>query len=107
MKILLTGGGSGGHFYPIIAIAQSINSLALENKLVDVKLYYMAPQPYDDRLLYENKITFVQSPAGKMRRYFSIMNVIDIIRTFIGTIKAVWKIYWLYPDVIFGKGGYV
>ena len=28
MKILLTGGGSGGHFYPLIAVAQSINEIA-------------------------------------------------------------------------------
>ena len=107
MKILLTGGGSGGHFYPIIAVAQSINTIAREQKLIDVKLYYMAPQPYDERLLYENNITFIKTSAGKLRRYFSLLNIIDIFRTGVGSIKAIWQLYWLYPDVVFGKGGYV
>jgi UDP-N-acetylglucosamine--N-acetylmuramyl-(pentapeptide) pyrophosphoryl-undecaprenol N-acetylglucosamine transferase len=107
MKILLTGGGSGGHFYPIVAVAQAINTLAREHKLVDVKLYYMAPQPYDERLLYENNITFVRNTAGKIRRYFSILNFFDFFKTIFGTIHAIWKVYWIYPDVVFGKGGYV
>jgi UDP-N-acetylglucosamine--N-acetylmuramyl-(pentapeptide) pyrophosphoryl-undecaprenol N-acetylglucosamine transferase len=107
MKILLTGGGSGGHFYPIIAVAQSLNTLAREHKLIDVKLYYMAPQPYDERLLFENNITFMKTSAGKVRRYFSIMNFFDMFRTGWGTLKAIWQVYWLYPDVVFGKGGYV
>ena len=107
MKILLTGGGSGGHFYPIIAVAQSINTIAREQKLIDIELFYMAPQPYDERLLFENNITFIKNSAGKVRRYFSILNIIDIFRTGWGTVKAVWQLYWLYPDVVFGKGGYV
>jgi len=107
MRILLTGGGTGGHFYPIIAIAQAINKLAKEGKLVDVELYYMAPQPYDSRALYENKITFIQGSAGKMRRYFSILNFFDIFRTAWGLVQALWRMYFLYPDVIFGKGGHV
>lgn len=107
MKILLTGGGSGGHFYPIIAVAQSLNNLVKETKLPSCELFYMAPEPYDEKLLLENNITFIKSPAGKMRRYFSLLNIVDVFRTSIGTLKAVWQIYWLYPDVIFGKGGYV
>jgi UDP-N-acetylglucosamine--N-acetylmuramyl-(pentapeptide) pyrophosphoryl-undecaprenol N-acetylglucosamine transferase len=107
MKILLTGGGSGGHFYPIIAVAQSINTLARERKYFDVKLYYMAPQPYDERLLFENNITFVPTTAGKVRRYFSVLNFLDIFRTAFGVLRAIWTLYWIYPDVVFGKGGYV
>jgi UDP-N-acetylglucosamine--N-acetylmuramyl-(pentapeptide) pyrophosphoryl-undecaprenol N-acetylglucosamine transferase len=107
MKILLTGGGSGGHFYPLIAVAQSIHDQAEQHKLFDVKLYYMAPQPYDERLLFENNILFLKNSPGKRREYFSILNFFDIFKTFFATIKALWQIYWLFPDVVFGKGGYV
>jgi len=107
MKILLTGGGSGGHFYPLIAVAQSITTLAREHKLIDVKVFYMAPQPYDERLLFENNITFIKNSPGKRRGYFSIMNFFDLFKTFFATIKAMWQMFWLYPDVVFGKGGYV
>jgi UDP-N-acetylglucosamine--N-acetylmuramyl-(pentapeptide) pyrophosphoryl-undecaprenol N-acetylglucosamine transferase len=107
MKILLTGGGSGGHFYPIIAIAQSLRKLAKEHKFIDVELYYMAPEPYDKNALFENQITFIQNSSGKVRRYFSVLNFFDLFKTAWGITRAIWKIYWIYPDVIFGKGGYV
>jgi UDP-N-acetylglucosamine--N-acetylmuramyl-(pentapeptide) pyrophosphoryl-undecaprenol N-acetylglucosamine transferase len=107
MRILLTGGGSGGHFYPVIAVAEAINRYAKENKLIDVELYYMAPQPYDTELLAANGITFIPIAAGKMRRYFSLMNIFDVFKTMWGTFRAIWKLFILYPDVIFGKGGYV
>ena len=38
MRILLTGGGSGGHFYPLIAIAERIKILARDRKILKVDL---------------------------------------------------------------------
>ncbi len=106
MKILLTGGGTGGHFYPVIAVAQELNQLAIERKLIQMELYYMASKPYDERLLFENNLQYVKVPAGKVRRYFSILNFLDFFKTTFGVIKAVWDVFLMYPDVVFGKGGY-
>ncbi len=107
MKILLTGGGTGGHFYPIIAVAESIRKIAKQDKLLDPTLYYMAPTQYDDRALFENNIIFKKSYAGKVRRYFSILNVTDVFKTLIGVLKAIVNVWNMYPDVVFAKGGYV
>jgi UDP-N-acetylglucosamine--N-acetylmuramyl-(pentapeptide) pyrophosphoryl-undecaprenol N-acetylglucosamine transferase len=106
MKILFAGGGSGGHFYPIIAVAQEINIIAKEEHLLEAKLYFMAPDPYDRRALFENNIEFVANPAGKLRRYFSLLNIMDGFKTFIGILKSIVMIFSIYPDIIFGKGGY-
>lgn len=106
MKILLTGGGSGGHFYPIIAVAEEINRIVKEERLIAPKLFFMSDSPYDERALIENNITFVRSGAGKMRKYFSILNFIDVIKTSIGIVSALIKVYGIYPDVIFSKGAY-
>ncbi|MCI5108894.1 MAG: UDP-N-acetylglucosamine--N-acetylmuramyl-(pentapeptide) pyrophosphoryl-undecaprenol N-acetylglucosamine transferase [Candidatus Pacebacteria bacterium] len=106
MKIVFTGGGSGGHFYPIIAIAQSINNIASEKKLVDVKMYYISNSPYDEGLLFDNNIIFKRNTAGKRRRYFSLLNIIDLFKIFFGTITATWTLFKIYPDVVFGKGGF-
>lgn len=62
MKIVFTGGGTGGHFYPIIAVAEEINNIAKEQKLLTPQLYYIAPEKYDARALYENNITFKKVP---------------------------------------------
>jgi len=41
MKIVLTGGGTGGHFYPLIAVAEKINKLAEKEKLLKTQIYYL------------------------------------------------------------------
>jgi len=107
MKILFSGGGTGGHFYPIIAIAQAINETVEKEKLVGVEMYFMSDNPYDERLLFENKIIFKKAAAGKLRNYFSLRNyLIDPFKMLWGIITATWKLFWLYPDIVFGKGGY-
>ena len=106
MKILLTGGGTGGHFYPLIAIAEKLIELSDKQKIIDLKLYYMSDSPYDKRILFENKITFVQIPAGKMRTYFSIRNFFDVFKTATGVFFGIISMYFIYPDVVISKGGY-
>lgn len=106
MRILFTGGGSGGHFYPIISIAEELNNLAREKKLLALELFYMSPTPYNPGLLFENNIIYKKNSAGKLRHYFSILNFFDLFKTGWGILVSLILVYRLYPDVIFGKGGY-
>jgi UDP-N-acetylglucosamine--N-acetylmuramyl-(pentapeptide) pyrophosphoryl-undecaprenol N-acetylglucosamine transferase len=107
MKIVLTGGGSGGHFYPLIAVVEEIYKVAEEKKLLEPALYYIGTEEYDKAALDEHNIIFLKAPSGKVRKYFSIKNIIDPFKILFGTIKALWQLFTLYPDVIFSKGGYV
>ncbi len=106
MKILLTGGGSGGHFYPIIAIAEELKAITKERKLINSELYFMSDAPYNKGILFDNGIEFVKVSTGKYRRYFSILNFFDFFKTGWGIISGLIKVFSIYPDVIFGKGGY-
>ena len=106
MKILFTGGGTGGHFYPLIAVAESVHDIVHKEKLVEPELYYAAPDPYDRDLLTANNIRFFPTAAGKMRAYFSVLNFFDSLKTAWGIVHSVFRIFFLYPDVVFGKGGY-
>ncbi|MDE1941361.1 MAG: UDP-N-acetylglucosamine--N-acetylmuramyl-(pentapeptide) pyrophosphoryl-undecaprenol N-acetylglucosamine transferase, partial [Patescibacteria group bacterium] len=67
---------------------------------------YMAPSKYDPRALFDNNIDFVAVPAGKIRRYFSILNFTDAIKTVSGCMAGIIKMFSIYPDVVFSKGGY-
>ncbi|HVY35904.1 MAG TPA: UDP-N-acetylglucosamine--N-acetylmuramyl-(pentapeptide) pyrophosphoryl-undecaprenol N-acetylglucosamine transferase [Candidatus Paceibacterota bacterium] len=106
MKILLTGGGTGGHFYPLIAVAEELNRIAEEEHIINFKLYYMSNSPYQPELLAEQFITFIPISAGKLRIYFSFKNFIDLFKTAFGVIGAIIKVFRLYPDVVISKGGY-
>src|SRR3989344_3481609 len=110
MRILFTGGGTGGHFYPIISIAEELNNLVKEKKLLEVDLFFMSPTPYDAGVLYEHGIVYKKNSAGKLRRAPGILslfkNFIDIFKTGWGIISSIRQVYAIYPDVIFGKGGY-
>jgi UDP-N-acetylglucosamine--N-acetylmuramyl-(pentapeptide) pyrophosphoryl-undecaprenol N-acetylglucosamine transferase len=106
MKIVFTGGGSGGHFYPIIAITEAMTDLVRDEHLLAPTLYYLAPDPFDEKALFENGIVYIRVPAGKMRRYFSLRNLSDTFLTLTGTIIAAITLFRIYPDVVVSKGGY-
>ena len=106
MRILFTGGGSGGHFYPIVSIAEELNNLAKEKRLLELELFYMSPTPYNPGVLYEHGIIYKKNSAGKLRNYFSILNFFDLFKTGWGVLVSLITVYRLYPDVVFGKGGY-
>ncbi len=107
MKIILAGGGSGGHFYPLIAITESIRDIVKERNLLQAKVYYLANSPYNAGILFDNEIEFHKIYAGKIRRYFSIQNAIDIVLTAIGFVVAFFKVFSIFPDVVVSKGGFM
>jgi len=106
MRILFTGGGSGGHFYPVIAVASALRETVKEKHLLEPELFYFSTSPYNSGLLFETGIIFKKINAGKIRRYFSILNFFDLFKTLFGVIVSLYEVYKIYPDVVFGKGGY-
>jgi UDP-N-acetylglucosamine--N-acetylmuramyl-(pentapeptide) pyrophosphoryl-undecaprenol N-acetylglucosamine transferase len=106
MRIVFTGGVTGGHFYPIIAITEALHDVVRERHLIEPDLYYLAPTPFDEKALFENGIAYIKVSAGKTRRYTSIRNFTDPFITFFSTISAFFTLFRLYPDVVMSKGGY-
>ena len=104
-RIVLVGGGTGGHFYPLIAVAEKLSEAAAAEGR-SLGLTYLGPDPYNLSVLTEHGIAFSRIPAGKRRRYFSLLNFLDPFKTLLGFFVALGKLYALYPDVIFSKGGF-
>lgn len=107
MKILFTGGGTGGHIFPIIAIVREIKKLKPEN----IELLYVGPNNEDaDMLLSQEGIEVKIILAGKIRRYINpkaiILNIIDIFKLFLGIFQAFFWLFVENPDLVFCKGGY-
>ncbi len=105
MRIVYTGGGTGGHFYPLIAVAEQVNLVAEKEKVVDLKSYYFSNSPYDKNALFLNHLTFVHIPAGKIGGE-PIKSFLALFQISFGFLKALWMLFLLYPDIVFSKGGY-
>jgi len=106
MRIALVGGGTGGHFYPLIAVVEAIEDLCHERTLIEPEIYYIGPPPFDAQALLEHDVVYVHSPAERMRRYPSILNFLSVFTNGMGIIRATFQLFSLYPDVVFSTGGF-
>lgn len=104
MRILLTGGGSGGHIFPLVAVLRK-----LREKLGDEGefLYVGSGAKIEKETMAQENVMAKYILAGKVRRYFSLLNFLDFFKAPIGFIQALWLLLSFMPDVIFSKGGYV
>lgn len=106
MRIVCTGGGTGGHFYPIIAVIRELKRIAEDERILDLQLFYFGPEDFNLELLRDESVIFKQIFAGKIRRYVSLKNFSDTLITGLGVLQALWSMFIVMPDVVLCKGGY-
>lgn len=104
MKILFTGGGSGGHVYPLISIAREIRRIYPKKNL---EFHYLGPKDEFGLILLRQEDFQIKTIfSGKLRRYFSWQNYIDIfIKIPLGVVQSFFWLLFNRPDLIFSKGG--
>ncbi len=61
----------------------------------------------EERLVSDLEIRFESIVTGKLRRYFSLQNLIDMFRVPIGILQSLFLVARIRPNVVFSKGGYV
>lgn len=113
-KVAFAGGGTGGHIYPGIAVADALKELSKE-KDIPLEIYWIGNKDGMDKDIVEKNLTssggsitaFYGIPCGKLRRYFSLQNFIDLFKIFAGYIKSVSVLKKIKADVLFSKGGFV
>jgi UDP-N-acetylglucosamine--N-acetylmuramyl-(pentapeptide) pyrophosphoryl-undecaprenol N-acetylglucosamine transferase len=103
-RVVFTGGGSGGHIYPLLAVAEALQAKCDQLHAL-VEFSYLGPKDAYSALLSQRGIPVYPVASGKMRRYFSIDNFLDGPKFVIGFFQALWKLYFIMPDVVFSKGG--
>ena len=98
-KIVLTGGGTAGHIYPNLALAQELD---------DFEIHYIGTSGMEKDLVEKaGNIVFHEISAVKLDRSKLLKNL-AIPFKLISSIKQAKRILKnLKPDVIFSKGGFV
>ena len=103
LKILLVGGGSGGHIVPLLAVAK-----ALKKEEPAIKLQIITSKTEILKSKLKNSgwdIKYIA--AGKLRRHFTFRLLWELILFFAGICQSFWYILSFWPDVVFCKGGFV
>jgi UDP-N-acetylglucosamine--N-acetylmuramyl-(pentapeptide) pyrophosphoryl-undecaprenol N-acetylglucosamine transferase len=104
VQIAFTGGGTGGHIYPGLAVIQALRERAGS----DFRICWIGSNAGMDRSLVEAAaLEFYGIPSGKLRRYFSFKNIPDIFRVLAGFFAARRILKKLKPVLLFSKGGFV
>ena len=117
MKIILAGGGSGGHITPLLAVADSLRSSQQDLKIIHIG---QRGEQLDSVMRHHSIDESVGITAGKFRRYNGesfvshlldiktiVLNARDLLRFVRGTVQA-WRLLGrVKPDAILLKGGYV
>ncbi len=113
--IVFTGGGTGGHIYPGLAVADEIKALAKKDNQQITINWIGCSKGMDGQLVKkatgpDGKPTadaFYGIPSGKLRRYFSWQNFTDLFRIAGGYFAARRILKKLRPAILFSKGGFV
>jgi UDP-N-acetylglucosamine--N-acetylmuramyl-(pentapeptide) pyrophosphoryl-undecaprenol N-acetylglucosamine transferase len=99
-KICLTGGGTAGHVVPHFALYPEMLKR-------NWQVFYIGSNAIEKELVTAKGIEFKTITAGKLRRYISFKNFIDIFKVGIGFLQAVLHLLFNRPNVLFSKGGFV
>lgn len=102
LRIIIAGGGTGGHVQPAIATVQ-----VLRQQLPVDLLWIGSHSGIERRAAEAEGIPFLPITTGKLRRYFSLRTPLDGIRVPVGTLQAFWIVRRFRPDVVFSTGGFV
>ncbi len=116
MRIVLTGGGTGGHLVPFEPIIEGLRTLYAEQKQTlpkrlepeQLTIIFMGVADTKTTEFFAHfDVRTIPIPSGKIRRYASALTIIDLcFRLPLGILLALWYGWRIMPDVIISKGGF-
>lgn len=102
MRIVIACGGSGGHIFPAVALAE-----ALKAKDKNAQLYFVGSNRSLDKRIFEREgFRFTMLSANKMPYGVSFATLLFLARLQYDILKALWTLIAFRPDVVIGFGGY-
>ena len=106
LKIMVAAGGTGGHVYPALAIAEAMTRLYPQVSLAFVG----GVGGFERPLLKETTIQFSsydEVRAGPLHSVNILKMIASAIQLIIGTIQALWLVKRRHPDALLLTGGWV
>ena len=102
MRVVVSGGGTGGHIYPALAVAAH-----LRTQYQAEILFLGSDDGLETQLVPAAGFRLVTVKAGKVRRYISWQTVKGVMRIPVGAVQALEIVRKFRADVAFTSGGYV
>lgn len=103
MRFVVSGGGTGGHIYPALAIARG-----LEERYPGAEVLYVGTkQGMEADIVRKTSLPFKGIVASGLERKLSLHNLLVLWQAGVGLRQAVGIIRQWRPDVVIGTGGYV
>lgn len=101
-KLLLVGGGTGGHAGPIRAL---YDQLLKDDPSLDITI--IGSGSMEEKHFYQDLKKYSQIKSGKLHRHLTARNIIELPKTIIGFVQSISLLRKIRPDYIFSKGGHV
>jgi UDP-N-acetylglucosamine--N-acetylmuramyl-(pentapeptide) pyrophosphoryl-undecaprenol N-acetylglucosamine transferase len=107
MRVIVTGGGTGGHVSPAVAVIEKLQERSAAEDWPLALLYIGSKAGAEREMITAMGIKYVSVPVGKLRRYLSWKTPPDLARIPLGVALAARQVGRFKPDVIFSTGGFV
>lgn len=102
MRVLVSGGGTGGHIYPALAVAKQLR----EEYQAEI-LFLGSDDGLETEIVPMENFRLATIKAGKLRRYVSWQTITGVMRVPLGMMQAINIVGKFRPSVAFTSGGYV
>lgn len=103
MKIVVSGGGTGGHIYPALALIREIQKQNKEDEF----LYIGTRNGLESKLVPMENIDFKDIHITGFKRKLSFENIKTVLRFLKGVQDSKKMLKDFKPDIVIGTGGYV
>ncbi|MGH2454009.1 MAG: undecaprenyldiphospho-muramoylpentapeptide beta-N-acetylglucosaminyltransferase [bacterium] len=102
MRLVITGGGTGGHLYPGLAVAE-----ALRARMAEARIHFIGGTRIEARIVPEAGWPFERVPAHPLPRRPGLGQIKAVLVNLVGLARAAGRLALWRPDVVLATGGYV
>jgi len=103
MKLVIAGGGTGGHIFPALAVGEEFKNLNPENQV----LFVGGKSGMEERIFAQQGVSFQLIQVGKFAGLGMAKKIQSLLGTSLGLVQATILLKRFKPQVLLGMGGYV